>query len=353
MFERIVSELARINWFGLVPFLTTWFIFFSAATLSYLYQAWRHRKRFGFVSFLGHTFPLSGWKSRSALGDVAIYVIAHLTLRGLAGRIGNVITITLATLLAALLAQAFPDYVPQTPTVLALVVMSIIIFFFRDFANFLAHYCQHKIPSLWEFHKVHHSAQFLSPITRERMHPVDDQFNNAVVSLLISAPIGICVFLFKLTILETLLFSIFPVLIGNAVVLESLRHSQFPVSFGRFDRILVSPHMHHLHHSSKVAHWDRNFGQHLSIWDWMFGTAIIPDKNETLIYGIGRGSAVDQEFNGLYGIYVKPVIRAVRVLVDPSLRERRPETAVAKDLALESDKKEGRRPIKVIAAESH
>ena len=31
----------------------------------------------------------------------------------------------------------------------------------------------HRIPALWEFHKVHHSAEVLTPITFYRSHPVD------------------------------------------------------------------------------------------------------------------------------------------------------------------------------------
>ncbi len=42
-----------------------------------------------------------------------------------------------------------------------------------DFGIFLAHYCMHRIPFLWQFHKVHHSAEVLTPITLYRMHPVD------------------------------------------------------------------------------------------------------------------------------------------------------------------------------------
>jgi len=29
------------------------------------------------------------------------------------------------------------------------------------------------VPFLWEFHKVHHSANVLTPITAFRVHPVD------------------------------------------------------------------------------------------------------------------------------------------------------------------------------------
>ena len=31
----------------------------------------------------------------------------------------------------------------------------------------------HKIPALWEFHKVHHSAEVMTPLTELRQHPVE------------------------------------------------------------------------------------------------------------------------------------------------------------------------------------
>ena len=45
--------------------------------------------------------------------------------------------------------------------------------FANDTGNFFQHYMQHKIPILWEFHKVHHSAEVLTPVTAVRRwhHP--------------------------------------------------------------------------------------------------------------------------------------------------------------------------------------
>ena len=40
-----------------------------------------------------------------------------------------------------------------------------------DFAVFYFHLLQHRIPFLWELHKVHHSAEVLTPLTVYRLHP--------------------------------------------------------------------------------------------------------------------------------------------------------------------------------------
>ena len=34
------------------------------------------------------------------------------------------------------------------------------------------HWLSHKVPLLWEFHKVHHTAEVLTPLTNFRVHPV-------------------------------------------------------------------------------------------------------------------------------------------------------------------------------------
>src|SRR5262249_23944645 len=146
-------------------------------------------------------------------------------------------------------------------------------------------------------------------------HPLDDHFNNALVSVFVSIPVGLAVFMFDLTIVETVMLTLVPVLVGNVICLDPLRHSQFPVSFGRLDRILISPRMHHVHHSEKRQHWNKNFGKQLWVWDWMFGTAVVPAKGEALTYGIGEGREVDQSYESVYGVYVLPVIRAVRLLI--------------------------------------
>ena len=46
-------------------------------------------------------------------------------------------------------------------------------FILNDFSRFFVHKLLHEVPFLWEFHKVHHSARVLTPITVFRTHPVE------------------------------------------------------------------------------------------------------------------------------------------------------------------------------------
>jgi sterol desaturase/sphingolipid hydroxylase (fatty acid hydroxylase superfamily) len=50
---------------------------------------------------------------------------------------------------------------------------------------------------------------------------------------------------------------------------------------------LQSPAMHHTHHSYLPQHWDTNMAAITSIFDRMFGTLYIPEKDEYTPWGIG------------------------------------------------------------------
>src|SRR5215208_1277109 len=52
-------------------------------------------------------------------------------------------------------------------------IVTVALFLAYELAYWIDHYLSHRIPLLWEFHKVHHTAEVLSPLTNFRVHPVD------------------------------------------------------------------------------------------------------------------------------------------------------------------------------------
>ncbi|MGI9273350.1 MAG: creatininase family protein [Endozoicomonas sp.] len=160
-----------------------------------------------------------------------------------------------------------------------------------DFGVFLAHWLQHKVPFLWEFHKVHHSATSLTPLTVYRMHPVDDilsfslasicsNFATLTVSLLLGEPAPV-VQVFGLNLVVFLFY-----LLGY-----NLRHSHVWLPYPAWlSHLLISPAQHQIHHSDAPRHFDKNFGLILAVWDWLFSTLYIPRQQEELQYGIGPES---------------------------------------------------------------
>lgn len=158
-----------------------------------------------------------------------------------------------------------------------------------DFSIFITHYAQHKIPLLWAFHKVHHSAEVLTPVTLYRMHPVDLFLSGLVASVL--AGMGFAGF-YYLTGETPKAFQAMGV---NVIVFVfyllgyNLRHSQIWLSYPAWlSHILISPAQHQIHHSTDPRHFDRNLGLIFAFWDKLFGTLYVPQGYEKISYGISR-----------------------------------------------------------------
>jgi sterol desaturase/sphingolipid hydroxylase (fatty acid hydroxylase superfamily) len=291
-------------------FLVTWATFIAAAAISFAIQARSVRHDVSFAGFLRHAFPLTAWRQGTARIDIVMYVLSKLIDR-IPG-FSIVSSVFGAGLIAHLLALAFPDHVVIQPGIAIIAACAVVAFLTVDFANYLSHYMQHFVPVLWELHKVHHSATFLNPLTTKRMHPLGDAFDAVVAGLLVSFPIGIAAFLFGLTIPDMAMLAGIANTIGTILVLDSLRHSHFPVSFGSLDKVILSPHMHQLHHSCRIDHWDKNFGNKLSVFDWLFGTAYLPARDEHIPLGLGKPE--EAEYNNVTGAYLGPLQKIVRLL---------------------------------------
>ena len=56
-----------------------------------------------------------------------------------------------------------------------------------------------------------------------------------------------------------------------------LQHTQLWIPFtGWLGRVFMSPAHHQIHHSAIPAHFNKNMGSCLALWDWMFGTLYVP-----------------------------------------------------------------------------
>lgn len=159
------------------------------------------------------------------------------------------------------------------------VVITVCLFLAHDFSYWLDHYLKHSIPALWPFHRVHHTAELLTPITNFRMHPVDTLIFTNIQVLFIGATNGIMLNLFGDNVSYFNLGVINVILALFYVTIINLQHSHVPIRFtGIWGRIFFSPVHHHIHHSSDPAHYGRNLGSFLAIWDWMFGTLLTPEQ---------------------------------------------------------------------------
>jgi sterol desaturase/sphingolipid hydroxylase (fatty acid hydroxylase superfamily) len=167
-----------------------------------------------------------------------------------------------------------------------------------DLLLYVWHLLNHEMPTLWRFHRVHHSDMNLDVSTATRFH---------VGELAISAGIKIAlVFLLGLTLLELLVFEILLVLCAQ------FHHSviRVPRWFERFFWVLfVPPSMHRIHHSVVIRERNTNYGTIFSVWDRMLGTLLTGVDQDRI--RIGMGAYQDPEELRLGRLLVMPFTRAV------------------------------------------
>jgi sterol desaturase/sphingolipid hydroxylase (fatty acid hydroxylase superfamily) len=169
------------------------------------------------------------------------------------------------------------------------------------------HYLMHRIPALWEFHKVHHSAKVMTPLTELRQHPVEMVLMPNKIAFAGGLAGG---YLFgqahALSVLSNNVLSV-----AFFLTISHLRHSHIWLPFsGLAGRVLHSPAHHQIHHSTDPKHFDKNLGFALSIWDCVFGTLWTPRENERVSFGIGAESG---EFHSLSGSLIGPLLKAFRL----------------------------------------
>jgi sterol desaturase/sphingolipid hydroxylase (fatty acid hydroxylase superfamily) len=142
----------------------------------------------------------------------------------------------------------------------------------------------------------------MTPLTLYRKHPVYDLVSTLVRSVLIGLLQGSFLVLLDqrpslMTIAGANLFYVAFNALG-----ANLRHSHVWLSFGRrAEHLLISPAQHQIHHSLAPRHHDKNYGEVLAIWDWMFGTLYVPEGVEEIEYGLAdrEGRRLPQRHTGI------------------------------------------------------
>lgn len=284
--------------------------FLGVAFVSFCLQIKIGQQKISARSMFEFIFPHEGCSTKSSKLDIFMYFAKKLIDKALPITFVFV-TLAISSGIVHLLKVMDPFHTSLHIGFVGLMFCSIVVFLTVDLANYVSYAWEHYVPALWEHHKVHHSATFLQPTTTARVHPFETLFDGLLASIFMSVPISLFMFVYEITLVDCLIIVANANLIGTIAVLDVLRHSHFPISFGRLDGILLSPHMHQAHHSVARRHWDLNFGNKLSIWDWLFGTGIKPKPGEESVYGLGTPE--DADYERLSGLYLMPVVKIWRV----------------------------------------
>lgn len=181
---------------------------------------------------------------------------------------------------------------------LSMVWQLLIFFVILDFVQWFTHVLLHRFSFLWEFHKVHHSVAEMGFAAHLRYHWMENIFYKPLKTLGVMLLGG-----FEPEQAYIVHFT--------AITIGHLNHSNIKLTYGPLKYIFNNPVMHLWHHVYNLPAGRThgiNYGISLSLWDYIFGTASIPDSDDGQIkLGFPGVEEFPKTFGGqfLYGFHRK------------------------------------------------
>ncbi len=281
LWSLVYHIIFRFVGFASVVTAANWLLVFVGAAVMFLLKS-DHNLSKTFTGFIRYCFPPEMFKTRSCRSDVVLWIINFL----------------------------FAPFL-ITPFLVGSVVFSAMVTIGVDFATYYTHYLFHKVPAFWEFHKVHHSAEFLTPISNKRIHPIEFVFDAEGVALIGGAVMGVACYVFSMPIYENTILGVDIYFLLNTLSFFNLRHSHISMSYGRLEGWLLSPAQHQLHHSAETRHWDKNIGLFLSVWDRLFGTFAYSEPRGS--YRLGLAESEMAEYSTTWQLYTTPFVNVAKM----------------------------------------
>lgn len=172
----------------------------------------------------------------------------------------------------SILAFAPLDGIRASVCVLPFLVQFLAIMLLTDFVQYWVHRAFHRVPWLWHFHAVHHSAQHMDWMAGARMHFFE------VVALRSLTVIPMFVLGFGPGPMNAYIFVVY--------LYATFVHANLGWSFPVIEKLLVTPRFHHWHHGIEPEAIDVNFAVHFPFLDRLFGTHHLPKDQWPAGYGI-------------------------------------------------------------------
>ncbi len=167
------------------------------------------------------------------------------------------------------------------PKWLQFLVMLII----ADFIQWNTHRLLHRVPWLWEFHKVHHSVKEMGFAAHLRFHWMETIVYKSIQYI----PLAMIGF----GIDDFFVLHIFTVLIGH------LNHANLGWDYGPLKYVFNNPKMHIWHHVKdlpKDYKYGVNYGITFSFWDYLFKTAYVPKSGKNIELGFDGDEKFPKSF---------------------------------------------------------
>ena len=222
------------------------------------------------------------WETRLPLSQLQLSVARRWTLHFVLW----MATGTLVSLLFRVTAIALAaSYTPSGIGILGF-------FLVADLCLFVSHYLMHRFGLLWIWHAIHHSDPDLDASTSLRFHPVEASLDALILLAL--------VFLMRPGVVPVAVYQIAAIASGFFVH----ANAQLPPRLERaLQWVLMTPGLHHSHHSLDVNSQKSNYGIVLTIWDRLAGTLNHNPTSEAV--GI-EGHSVESTVNPLHLLATLP-----------------------------------------------
>jgi sterol desaturase/sphingolipid hydroxylase (fatty acid hydroxylase superfamily) len=322
-FTDLANKIAAALWSAVLPSTPTntlyWPMLLLTAVIAILF--WTFRKGRGAkdadgrerpMSLLEYIVPKRIYTHPSARVDIWLYLLDKGMMPvWVVLFLGSVAPFVERNTISAVHSMfgASPELTPSIPWRLAYGAVTVLI---ADMIFYFTHYMMHKTQIGWAIHKVHHSAQVLTPLTRPREHFIAGPIWALGPAIGLSISGGIFAWAFngditRVTVVNVGVFSMLYALNGN------FRHYHVSFRYPRWlEYWLQSPGMHHTHHSYLEKHWDTNLGLVTSIWDRIFGTLYIAERYEETPWGLAPKD--QNEYSTLKDNLVTPFREIFRIL---------------------------------------
>jgi len=283
----------------------------SAAILAIIWLMWQ--RKLNFMAAVGWLFRRETWWSRSSKSDYRLMLLNQPLMLLLSPLLLS--KLVLATSIFYSLSDwvVRPLWSSDISAFWVSVLFTTCLFVVDDASRYYLHRLMHRWPALWAFHRVHHTAESLTPFTVFRTHPVEGVLFGLRSALVQGFLIGVFVFLFydRVTLLSVLGANVFTAALN--LLGSNLRHSPVPISYGKtLESWLISPAQHQIHHSQAREHWNKNFGAFIAVWDRLGNTLEYGSNTQDLTYGLRHQKPQEHQLVTLYWQPFKHCWRCLR-----------------------------------------
>ncbi len=280
-----------------------------AGAFLYFRRPAKRRRAVKFKVLMRAFFPRHMMQSRSTRADLMLMVL-NVFFFGLISSAAFLSHAAVSAFAHDTLTGVFGELSPTTlSNVMTALISTFAIYVAYEVGYYVDHYLCHRVPFLWEFHKVHHSAEVLTPITNARVHPIDTLLFFNILAITMGTTTGFLTFIFGQPQNALVIYGTNAMFLFFYFVIGHLQHSQFWIAFpGIWGHLFLSPAHHQIHHSTNPEHFNKNFGNFSGVFDWMFGTLYVPaQKREKLTFGVDY-AGVDP--NSISSTLITPMIDA-------------------------------------------